>query len=77
MYLLILLACHLTTMGYNLEHALVLNTFYRFKNEISLIPERIKIVFSSVAQSCPTLCDLMDCSTPDFHVQYHLPELTQ
>ena len=22
--------------------------------------------FSSVAQSCPTLCDPMDCSTPDF-----------
>ena len=22
--------------------------------------------FSSVAQSCPTLCDLTDCSTPGF-----------
>ena len=26
------------------------------------------IQFSSVAQSCPTLCDSMDCSTPDFPV---------
>ena len=25
----------------------------------------------------PTLCDLMDCSTPDFPVLHYLPELTQ
>ena len=31
----------------------------------------------SVAQSCPTLCDPMDCSTPGFHVLYHLLALTQ
>ena len=24
--------------------------------------------FSSIAQSCPTICDLMDCSRPGFHV---------
>ena len=28
---------------------------------------------SSVAQSCPTLCDPMDCSTPGFPVHYQLP----
>ena len=33
--------------------------------------------FISVAQSCPTLCDPMDCSTPGFHVHHQLPELTQ
>ena len=33
--------------------------------------------FSSVAQSCPTLCDPMDCSTPGFPVHHQLPELTQ
>ena len=32
---------------------------------------------SSVTQSCPTLCDLMDCSTPGFPVHHQLPELTQ
>ena len=32
---------------------------------------------SSVAQSCPTLCDPMDCSTTGFLVFHHLPELTQ
>ena len=29
----------------------------------------------SVAQSCLTLCDPMDCSTPGFPVLYHLLEL--
>ena len=31
----------------------------------------------SVAQSCLTLCDPMDCSTPGFPVHHQLPELTQ
>ena len=31
--------------------------------------------FSSVAQSCPTLCNSMDCSTPGFPVLHQLPEL--
>ena len=31
----------------------------------------------SVAQSCPTLCDPMDCSTPGFPVLHHLPEFDQ
>ena len=33
--------------------------------------------FSSVAQSCPTLCDPMDCSAPGFPVYHQLPELAQ
>ena len=32
---------------------------------------------SSVAQSCPTLCDPMDCSTPGFPIHHPLPELAQ
>ena len=32
---------------------------------------------SSVAQSCPTLCDPMNCSTPGLPVHYQLPESTQ
>ena len=35
------------------------------------------IQFSSVAQSCPTLCDPMDCSRPGFPVHHQLPEPTQ
>ena len=35
------------------------------------------LIFSSVAQSCPTLCDPMDCSTPGFPVYQQLLELAQ
>ena len=34
-----------------------------------------RVQFSSVAQSCPTLCDPMDCSTPGLPVHHQLPEL--
>ena len=33
------------------------------------------IQFSSVTQSCPTLCDPMDCSTPGLPVHHQLPEV--
>ena len=33
--------------------------------------------FSSATQSCPTLCDSMDCSTPGLPVHHQLPEFTQ
>ena len=35
------------------------------------------VQFSSVAQSCPTLCDPMNCSTPGLPVHHQLPESTQ
>ena len=35
------------------------------------------IQFSSVAQSCPTPCDPMNCSTPGLPVHHQLPEFTQ
>ena len=34
-------------------------------------------LFRSVTQSCPTLCDPMDCGMPGFPVYHQLPELTQ
>ena len=33
--------------------------------------------FSSAAQSCPTLCDPMGCSTPGLPVPRHLPDFVQ
>ena len=33
--------------------------------------------FSSFAQSCPTLCDPKNCSTPGLPVHHQLPEFTQ
>ena len=35
------------------------------------------IWFSSVAQSCPPLCDPIDCSTPGFPVHHQFPALDQ
>ena len=35
------------------------------------------VQFSQVAQSCPTLFDPMDGSTPGFPVHHQLPELPQ
>ena len=35
------------------------------------------VQFSSVAQSCPTLCDPMNRSMPGLLVHHHLPEFTQ
>ena len=37
----------------------------------------IPVQFSSVAQSCPTLCNPMNRSTPDLPVHRQLPEFTQ
>ena len=35
------------------------------------------VQFSSVAQSCPILCNPMNCSTPGLPVHHRLPEFTQ
>ena len=35
------------------------------------------IQFSSVTQSCPTICNPMNCSTPGFPLHHQLPESTQ
>ena len=39
--------------------------------------EFLVIIFSSVAQSCPILCDPMDRSMPGLPVPHQLPEFTQ
>ena len=38
--------------------------------------EALSVQFSSVAQSCLTLCDPMDHSTPGLPVHHQLPEFT-
>ena len=37
----------------------------------------VLVQLSSVAQSCPALCNPMDCSTPGLLVHHKLPEFTQ
>ena len=49
-----------------------LNTsFFMMRNQ------QIRSQFSSVAQSCLTLCNPVDCSTPGLPVYHQLPESTQ
>ena len=57
------------------------NEFYTLK-ELFLCWENFtsiekRLQFSSVAQSCPTLCDPMNRSTPGLPVHHKLPEFTQ
>ena len=42
-----------------------------------MFPEQLYNQFSSVAQSCPTLCDPMNHSMPGLPVHHQLPEFTQ
>ena len=35
------------------------------------------VIYSSVTQSCPTLCDPMNCNTPGFPVNHQFLEFTQ
>ena len=74
------LLTHCTTGLNNLEHTtfqllcrLDNKTFSIFK----LLSFDNSVQFSSVAQSCPTLCDLRNCSMPDLPVHHQLPESTQ
>ena len=49
--------------------------FSRLVEIIQIHSRRLSV--SSVAQSCPTLCDPVDCSMPGLPVHHQLPELTQ
>ena len=44
---------------------------------IYYVPDSVSVQFSSVTQSCLTLCDPMNCSTPGLPVHHQLPEFTQ
>ena len=60
----------------------VISIYMEFKGEIqfgntNLGVVRVSVQFSSVAQSCPTLCNPMNRSTSDVPVHHQLPEFTQ
>ena len=48
-----------------------------FTTELPAKPSTLSVQFSSVVQSCPTLCDPMNHSTPGLPVHHHLPEFTR
>ena len=53
------------------KHTETNNTITEIKSTLS------SVQFSSVAQSCPTLCDPMNRSTSGLPVHHQLPEFTQ
>ena len=57
---------HYRQILYHLSHQKVPNTIYVSISSVS-----------SVTQSCPTLCDPMNCSMPGLPVHHQLPEFTQ
>ena len=48
--------------------------FNYFDGKLSFVTN---ILFSSVVQSCPTVCDPVNCSTPGLPVHHQLPKSTQ
>ena len=52
----------------------ILNYYYKLPHYTLQVSS---VQFISVTQSCPTLCDPMDCSTPVFPVRHQLHELAQ
>ena len=52
-------------------------TFYHLSYQGSCYVINPSVQFSSVAQSFPTLCDPMNCSTPGFPIHHQLLEFTQ
>ena len=50
--------------------------YWKFHSQAPFAPESIHQI-RSVTQSCPTLCDPMNCSTPGLPVHHQLPEFIQ
>ena len=52
-------------------------TSWTFVGKVMSLLFNMMSQFSSVTQSCPTLCDPMNCCTPGLPVHHQLPESTQ
>ena len=83
-FFLSFLFCRLDYCLLGLEQWLCLSLIWYFPVVVVLISQlKVKEVFyktlqfSSVTQSCPTLCDPMNRSTPGLPVHHQLPEFTE
>ena len=68
---------HGELLDLNYEKDRITKTKWIKLREKYCIVEKCSVQFSSVTQSCPTLCDPRDCSTPGLPVHHQLPEFTQ
>ena len=72
--------CHCCPGAMVIFHSILphfLSSFQKFCEVSSLITIEPHIQFSSVAQSCLTLCDPMDCSTPGFPVHQEFRKMSR
>ena len=59
------------------DHELLIAKFRLKLKKVGETTRPFRYQFSSVTQSCPTLCDPMNCSMPGLPVHHQLPEFTQ
>ena len=62
---------------YNLRYADDTTLMAESEEELKSLLMEVKVQFSSVTQSCPTLYDPMNSSTPGLLVNHQFPEFTQ
>ena len=60
-----------------LIHIVYQGIITHLKQSLSIFLQLYSVPFSSVAQSCPTICDPMNHSTPGLPVHHQLLEFTQ
>ena len=60
-------------MSFSLPKNSLKHKLNSLKHKLDIVSDQIR----SVAQSCPTLCDPMNHSTPGLPVHHQLPEFTQ
>ena len=71
----LLVQSHLVLIG---KHKASVFFFFFFRNLLKTFITYMPVIqFSSVAQSCPTFCNHVNCSMPGFSVYHQLPESTQ
>ena len=67
-----------SSLGFYTEHLRGTNLKCLPSSQLDMTPSSRQLVqFSSVAQSCLTLCNTMNHSTPGLPVHHQLPEFTQ
>ena len=65
------------------NHSIVLNVYFgrgasvASSCKLGIVVHVCSLCCYSVTQSCPILCNPVDCSTPGLPVHHHLPELAQ
>ena len=64
----------LSPAGLNLEFHLSGSSSFRVAYSLCCVTVGCSVALTVVAESCPTLRDAMDCSTPGLPVPHHLPE---